>query len=254
MSYGIYLSAAGMQASEYRMNLVANNLANAETTGFKQDLAVFAQRPVESRMNAAGAAMAHPVLDGMSGGLNVRPTYRDFSQGSLDNTGRPFDAAIVGEGFFAVQDGDAVRYTRDGRMNFNEAGELVLASGGGRLRVLSDAGTVIQRLADSGEPVEISRGGLVRQGPESIGRIGVVGFDDPQALRKIGRDLFDAGEATPRRGEGVVAPATLERSNMDPIAGLVSMIEIQRAYEINARALSAQDDATGRAVNTVGRV
>jgi len=257
MSYGLFLSAAGMQANEYRMNIVANNLANAETTGFKHDLAVFAQRPIESRSRASGLGFVHPVFDDMSGGVNVRPTHHSFTQGNLENTGRPFDVAIDGEGFFAVQDGDQVRYTRDGRMTFNSAGELVLAVDGGRLRVLGEGGVPIVRLADSGEAVQITAGGVVRQGAEIVGRIGLTAFDDLQRLRKAGRNLFEADDALHRRvagATGQIVPQTLEQSTMDPIAGLATMIEVQRAYEINARSLSVHDQVTGLAVNTVGRV
>ncbi len=254
MSYGLFLSAAGMQANEYRMNIVANNLANAETTGFKHDLAVFAQRPVESKTRPGAMPLVHPVFDGMSGGVNVRPTHHSFAQGNLENTGRPFDVAVEGEGFFTVQDGEKVRYTRDGRMTFNGAGELVLVVGGGRLRVLSDERTPILRLADSGEPVRIGAGGIVRQGREQLGRIALTGFDEMHKVRKVGQNLFDANDAVPRPGTGRIISETLERSTFDPIAGLVTMIEVQRAYEINARTLSLHDQVTGLAVNTVGRV
>ncbi|RJP32695.1 MAG: flagellar hook-basal body protein [Phycisphaerales bacterium] len=254
MSYGLFLSAAGMQANEYRMSITANNLANADTVGFKHDLAVLAQRPIERILQRGGAATAHPVFDGMSGGTSVRPTYHSFSQGTLERTGRALDVAIEGEGFFAVQDGDAVRYTRDGRLTFNHAGELVLAAGGGKMQVLSDVGLPIQRLEEGGSNVQISDGGIVRQGDEVLGRIGLTAFDDPMKVRKTGHNLFDAGDAEAAAAKGRVIPGTVEHSTVDPISALTSMIEVQRAYEMNGRALTAHDRVTGEAVNTVGRI
>ncbi len=254
MSYGLFLSAAGMQANEYRMNITANNLANAETVGFKNDLAVLAQRPIERVEQQGGPRLAHPVFDMMSGGTNVRPTYHNFHQGTLNRTGRALDVAIEGDGFFAVQDGDDVRYTRDGRFTFNDAGELVLASGGGRMRVLSDVGLPIQRLEEGGSDVRISEGGLVRQGDEVIGRIGLTDFDDNMKVRKIGHNLFNADDAEPASASGRVVPATLEQSTVEPIAALTSMIEVQRAYAINGRSLTTHDEVMGLAINTVGRI
>ena len=254
MSYGLFLSAAGMQANEYRMNIVANNLANTQTTGFKHDLAVFSQKNIAARIGSNMIKMSHPVFDGMTGGADISPTYHAFTQGTLEQTGRPFDVAVEGDGFFKVQDGDEIRYTRDGRMTFNSKGELVLIAGGGQLKVLSDEGNPIVRLADSGDKVRIDTGGAVLQGVESLGRIALIGFDQMEKVRKVGRNLFDAGDASTRKGTGIIIPNTLENSTFDPMAGLITLIEVQRAYEMNARMLSLQDQVTGMATNTVGRL
>ena len=126
-TYGLWLSAAGMKVSEHRQTLLANNMANANTTGFKRDLAVVTQRRVESQSSPAGFPFAHPVLDGLPGGVNVRPAYQSFEEGSIEWTGRPLDVAVEGDGFFAVTDGKVTRYTRDGGFTRNEKGELALA-------------------------------------------------------------------------------------------------------------------------------
>ncbi|MCC7291598.1 MAG: flagellar hook-basal body protein [Phycisphaerales bacterium] len=253
MTYGAYLSTAGMQANEYRQNIMANNLANADTHGFKHDLAVFSQRPVASRMAPAGLSLRHLVLDGMSGGLSVRPTYHSFEQGAIEHTGQPLDAAIEGEGFFAVQDGDRVRYTRDGRMTFNAKGELVLTAGEGRLRVLDQSGSPIRRLEGGGE-VSITGNGAVQQDGAEIGHIAVASFTDLRRLRKVGSNLFEAGEAEQIPTTATIVPNVLEQSTFDAVKGLTGMIEVQRAYEINARLLTMQDESMGRLIQSVGRV
>jgi len=243
-----------MRANEYRQNTVANNLANVDTTGFKHDILVFAQRPVQSRVSPGQMRLTEPVLDGMSGGITGGPTYHAFEQGSLDATGRDLDVAIDGDGFLPVLDGDQVRFTRDGRMTFNAAGELVLAAGEGRLRVLDEAGLPIRR-HEGGDKVMITEGGAVQQGPNVVlGHIGLTSFDDLNHLRKVGKNLFTADGATPIPAHGQFVPQTLEHSTFDPVQGLMSMIEVQRAYQLNATVLTLQDQATGQAVNLVGRV
>lgn len=252
MSYGIYLSAAGMQVQDYRQNVMASNLANAETPGFKHDLAVFSERPVESRGSAGGWARIHPLLDNLPGGTFVTPTVHALIQGPLENTGQELDAAINGEGYFAVQDGDETRYTRDGRFAFNRVGELVLAVGEGRLRVLNTEGEPILRIEGGGE-TRVDPGGVVRQGNQPIGQIGVFAFEEPDRLRKAGENLFTAGDVEPTVGTGRILPQTLERSTFDPIHGLEEMIKVQRAYQLNAKMLTLQDESIGQSIGTVGR-
>ncbi|MFQ5495907.1 MAG: flagellar hook-basal body complex protein, partial [Phycisphaerae bacterium] len=142
-SYGLWLSAAGMKVNDHRQSVLANNMANANTTGFKRDLVSIMQRQVESQVARRGGPFAHPMLDRLGGGLNVRKTRLDFSQGSIEQTGKPLDVAIKDEGFFVVSDGNDTRYTRDGQFAINTEGELVMSAGEGRWRVLDDNGRPI---------------------------------------------------------------------------------------------------------------
>ena len=96
-SYGLWLSAAGMQVNDHKQALLANNMANINTTGFKHDLAVVTQRQIESRALAGGQRYAHEVLDEMSGGVNVRPSHHSFAQGAIEHTGGSLDVAIQGD-------------------------------------------------------------------------------------------------------------------------------------------------------------
>ena len=251
-SYGLWLSAAGMKVQEHRQDVFANNMANANTTGFKQDLAIVLQRPVESRESAGGSPFRHDVLDGLAGGLNVKSSFHDFHRGSLESTGKPFDLAIESDGFFAVSNGEETRYTRDGQFVLNTAGELAMTAGNGRWRVLDDGGSPIVLDLAAGE-ITITADGVIRQNREQVARFGLMDTDDRQSLVKAGENLFKAGEVPMRSVEGRFAPQTRESSNVNVMKGLVSMIEASRAYQLNANLIQLQDQITGQAVNTVGR-
>ena len=254
MTYGLWLSAGGLQINRYRQEIVTNNLANVETVGFKRDLAVIHERPVESQGAVDGPPHAHRLLDRLSGGNWVRPTHTDFDQGDLVRTGGDLDAAIHGDGFFTVRDGNTTRYTRDGRFTLNPQGELVMGAGEGRVKVMDAAGRTITLDPDGGEIV-IGRDGSIRQGNVPVAMLNVVEFPDRQALRKVGGNLFTAVGArptTPQNSE--VHGGFIERSAQNPLTGLVEMIEVSRALELNARMISLQDQTIGQAVNTVGRV
>ncbi len=252
-SYGLWLSAAGMKVNDHRQTVLANNMANVHTTGFKQDLAVVAQRQVESRESASPFDQRHPVLDDLAGGVNVLQSYHDFSQGPLEQTGRPLDVALVEDGFFVVSDGKHERYTRDGAFMVNAEGELVLSSGDGRWRVLDEDGGKITISPDLAEP-KVSYDGTIRQGDQTVGHLQTVDFEDEQALRKFGENVFELTEGEPHAVNTRVEAGTLERSNFDVMMGLAIMIEATRAYEMNANLLRMQDEMTGRVVSTVGRL
>jgi flagellar basal body rod protein FlgG len=254
MSYGLWLSAGGLQVNEYRQAILANNMANVETVGFKRDFALLHERPVEAAAQPAKYGFSQSMLNSLGGGVWTRPTYTSFAQGELESTGRDLDAAIIGEGFFTVSDGDKVRFTRDGRFTTNAANELVLSAGDGQYRVLDDSGAPVV-LEPGGGKVTIGRDGTVQQGGEPIARLGVVTFADPTQLRKIGSSLIEnAGNQPPQSATPVVESGHVERSTVNPIETLTSMIEASRAYELNARMISLQDATIGEAVNRVGRI
>ncbi|MCP4247627.1 MAG: flagellar hook-basal body protein [bacterium] len=255
MTYGLWLSAGGMQANEYRQSILANNLANANTVGFKKDLAVMRERAVESRTGADAGRFGHPLLDGLSGGTFVAPTIHSFANGSRENTGNPLDATIDGEGFFTVRVGDDTRYTRDGRFTVNTQNELVMAAGDGRQKVLDESGAPIVLLPASAGSARIAADGTVRQGDDVVARLGVAEFADRNDLRKVGANLFRAtGDRPLPATRSTLVPGSVEQSNADPITGLAQMIEVSRAYQLNAQMISLQDTMIGQAVSRVGRI
>lgn len=251
-TYGVWLSAAGMKVNEHRQTLLADNLANAQTTGFKQDLAVVMQRSVETKENGA-ATLSHPVLDGMSGGVHVRPVYTSLEQGPIDATGKALDVAIDGEGFLAVSDGEVTRYTRNGELALNAAGEVVLANEAGRWRVLGEGGTPISLDASGGDP-KVSSDGTIRQNGQTVGKLGLLKANNPRELRKVGENLFESSAEEMVAAAGKFRTGSLEGSNFDVMRGLALMIEASRAYQMNATLIQMQDQLTQQAVTTLGRV
>lgn len=250
MIYGLYLSAAGLQSNSYEMDVIANNLANASTVGFKHELAVLTERRVETD-ESGRLGRRHDLLDKLSGGTSVPPSYTTSASGPLEETRRPLDLAISGEGFFRILEGDEVYYTRDGRMMTDVQGRLTTVTG---KSVLDEKGQPILIDPRSPETVSVSPEGVIRQGRDEVARLGLVAFDDLQSLTKAGGGLFEAHDQMPRPATGEVIAGYLEQSTVDPVATLAQMIEAQRAYQMNATMISLQDGMLSRAVNDLGKV
>lgn len=252
MTYGLWLSAAGMAANQYRQNVVANNLANSETIGFKHDLATLIERPVESREDADAAMHTSLFFDRLGGGTFVKPTRHVLVQGPAMPTGQPLDVMIDGPGYFQIATPDGVRYTRDGRFTVDSGGRLVTVAGGHA--VLDEAGAELVA-APGGVRPAVDAQGRLRQGETLIGRLGVVAFADESLLRKTGANLFVAADdaAQPQPAAARLVPGTLEGSTVDPVSGLTQMIEITRSFEINANMLRAQEQSLSRLVSEVAR-
>ncbi len=252
MDYGLWLSAAGMQVNEYRQALAANNMANVDTVGFKRDLAVIHERRVESATDSRGLRYRNPLYDGMTGGPWVRPTYHSFEQGAFRPGGK-HDVAIDGDGFFTVLDGDQPRFTRDGRMTINTQGELVSMAGNGTIKFLDEGGSPI--VVNRHQPVDITAGGSVEQDGTRVARLGVVDVDDVRKLRKVGQNLFiGTNDVKTQPTTSSLKVGFVEASTVTPVEGLMTMIEVTRAYETNARMITMQDEINGQAVNRVGRI
>jgi flagellar basal body rod protein FlgG len=252
-TYGLWLSTAGMKVNDHRQALIANNIANAHTAGFKHDLAVVSPRAVESREGWDRFMFRHPVLDGMAGGMHVQPTYYSREQGSIESTGRPLDIAISGDGFFAVSDGKDTRYTRNGEFTVSSKGELLMASEAGSWRVLDEGGSPLT-IDAAGERVSVSPNGTVRQGLTSVGKLALMSNEDPHAMRKVGENLFESTGGRMAAASGSFVPESREASTFDPVMGLTSLMEATRSYQMNARLLQMQDDMTEQLVTTLGRV
>jgi flagellar basal-body rod protein FlgF len=253
MVYGLWLSASGLQANKYRQDVIANNLANVETVGFKRDLAVFCERPVASQEPSGDPTLSDRMLDGMSGGTFVAPTFTSFEQGPILRTERPLDVALQGDGFFAVRDGNQTRYTRDGRFAIDERGDLVMVAGG--RPVLSETGQPIRITAEQRDSLHISGDGTIWAGEATVAKLGIVGFADKSELRKVGSDLFEAPDKAPTRPSSAnVVEGAVEASTVDPTSAMVNMIEASRAYQLNATMISMQDTMLGRAANDIAKL
>jgi len=244
-TYGLWLSAAGMMVNDHQQTLLTNNMANVQTPGFKHDLAVVTQRRIESQVAPGGNAMSLPVMNSMTGGINVRPAYWSRQQGPIEMTNRPLDVALDGDGFFAVSDGKDTRFTRNGALTVNAAGELALSTESGRWKLMDVGGGPI--VIDPANPnISVSSDGTVRQDDAVAGKIDVRMPAEPRLLKKFGENLFEPDGTDMKPIDGKLRSGSLEGSSFDVTSGLAYMIQASRAYQINASMLQMQDDVTGR--------
>ncbi len=251
MLYGLWLSAGGLQVNQHRQAVIANNLANLNTTGFKRDLAIFRERLIEAERGLGAMRFRNDLLDDMSGGTWLKPTATDYTQAPLLQGG-PLDVAIQGDGFFTIQDGQETRYTRDGRFTLDPNGNLVTVAGGHA--VLDRAGQPIHVGEARPEGIRIESAGRISIGDREVATLGVVDFADRSLLQKVGQNLFDGRNAEASPATGRLVQGFTEASGVEPTTELVQMIEAARLYQMNATMISYQDGMLGRTVNDVGRV
>jgi flagellar basal-body rod protein FlgF len=247
MIYGLYHSAAGMLASEYRQNVIANNLANADTVGFKRDVPTFAERltAVEEGLRDGPSAAD---LAGISGGLALGGTYTDHSVGPLMQTGNPTDVALEGPGFLTVQTDQGPLFTRDGRLMIDSNGLLVSAVDGAPVLGVGGAPLHVNPV---GGRLSISNEGQVQQDGTTLGELQIVDFADYDQLRKVGTTRFDANGMQTVPSVALVRQSYVENSGVQPIGELVNMLDASHAYQMNARLVSLQDESLGRVINTL---
>jgi flagellar basal-body rod protein FlgG len=233
----MYISTAGSLVQSARQEIIANNLANVNTSGFRRQMTVFSRRRPESEeRNMMGAAL-NPLLEKIDGGVYIYGMPTIHEGGALIRSDDPYDFAISGEGFFICEDANGERfYTRAG--NFLPNKDKDLGTPDGKYFLLDPYGNRIK----SEHPDDINM--------ESIK---AVTFEDLDKLRRVGDSMFSAKEE-PLMAAGEVRRGYYEASNVSPIVELISMIEGFRVYEANMQAIRSQDRTLGRAVNDVGRV
>ncbi|MEQ1931755.1 MAG: flagellar basal-body rod protein FlgF [Parvularculaceae bacterium] len=216
------------------LEATANNVANQTTAGFKAEHVAF--REYLARVPADRDSDVSLVFDPDS--------YADFSPGGLEQTHNALDFAIDGDGFFAVESVEGVLYTRDGRFSTNEVGELVTRDGG---RVLDPAGAPILLDVEAGPPLLSPDGALLQNGVP-VAALGVFEFDDPRALERRGDNRFrTTGEAKPAAAPRL-SQGFIETSNVEAVAAMTDLVEINRAYEQAARVVETADELAREAV------
>jgi flagellar basal-body rod protein FlgF len=258
MNYGLYLSAGGALTNLYRQDVLANNLANLNTTGFKPDVVDQQSRWPERIASADPAVDPHLLLEQLGGGDWPAPTRINLRQGDIATTANPLDLAISGDGFFVVNVGqgqgdDQLRFTRDGRFTLNDNAELVMAATGHRVLNVQDQPIQL----DPTRQVTIDGDGTIRQGDAAVATLQVSTVVDPQRLEKAGDDLirFDSMGANARKpADGLVRQASLEGSAVDPILVLNDLMNVSKAIQANVQLMQYHDHILGQAINTFGRV
>lgn len=250
MINGIFSSAAGAWFQDVRVGVISNNLANANTTGFKKDFAVFMQRLPEAQETPGLFWFARPEIEVMGGGLFLSETRTDFGQGHIEPTGGIFDLALEGEGFFVVSDGQRNYYTRAGNFTRDHLGRLALP--GGKFFLMTTGGDEVR--VPPGANFDVGKDGVIRINGEEAGTVATWDFADRNYLRKVGDNVYDyIGEGEGRPANAVVLQRHLERSEVNVISEMAELIKALRTYEINLSALRNQDGTIDRTVNQVGR-
>ena len=263
MNQALWVSKTGLDAQQMRMAVVANNLANVNTTGFKQGRVVFEDLLYAQVKQPGGQTSQDTRLPtGLSfgTGVNIVASEKLFTQGTLDQTGQALDVAINGRGFIQIRRPDGeLAYTRAGKMNLNDQGELVTPSG---YRI-----EPVVTIPQGAQNISIGKDGTVtvklpgQTAPSQVGTLELVDFINPSGLQAIGENQYveTAASGTPipgtpgLNGLGTIEQGQLEGSNVNVVNELVNMIETQRAYEMNSKAISTSDQMMQYVNNNLGR-
>ncbi|MDR2101752.1 MAG: flagellar basal-body rod protein FlgF [Treponema sp.] len=283
MIRGWYTGASGMRAQQWRLDAVANNLANVDTDGYKKDVSTFKAFPelLMRRMDddgvyrhPFGSGDAAPIIGKIGTGVELNELYTGFDQGALKETQSDFDLALDGKGFFTVDTPWGERYTRNGSFQLGKEGFLETKEGypvlgeqgpvrvkANNFQVDKDGRIWINAAYDGEDPnLMISRENNTWEETVLLDTLKLVEFDLDRYLEKQGSSLYrstdTSGEARimeegkrPRVTQGFV-----EASNVDPVVEMVRMIEVNRAYEANQKVIQTEDSMLGTLINQVARV
>ncbi len=239
-----YISASGATAQLRDLDVVANNLANVSTPGFKRSQSIF-RSVLESSLRGPDGS----VVPGAPGNAFVSTDLvgADFSTGSAEQTGSPLHAMIEGRGFFEVETVRGIRYSRSGNFIVNREGLLATPNGD---PILGQGGPIEVR---SGDARILPTGDVTDRNGNIFGRLKVVDFENVQKLEREGESVFRAGE-----GAGlleverpVLIPETIEGSNVNPSRELAAMVILQRAFETNLRSMQVDDETTQRLIEGI---
>lgn len=257
MNRGLYAASVGMVTQMNKMDVVSNNLANANTTGYKKDGVITSSFNEEmySRINDdTDIAATNNDVGSLNLGNNVDFIRTDFTTGSLQRTDGPLDLAISGDGFFSVNyvnaDGSiSEKYTRDGSFTLGPNGELMTSDAN---QVLDENNAPIFLSGDS--VPAISDNGSIYQNGELVAKLKITSFEDANELVKYGNNLYDITDnATPIPFEGMVEQGFIETSNVNPVEEMVEMISLSRAYEASAKVIKAFDTIMSKEANDIGK-
>jgi flagellar basal-body rod protein FlgF len=242
MDNSLLVSLSHQLAAYRSMDAIANNLANVSTPAYQREEPTF-QEYVMQVPPAEGQTGAQTLSFVQDAGV-----VRDLSEGHFDSTGAPFDMAIHGKGYFAVQTAGGERYTRNGHFTLDPGGQIVTSNGD---PVLGDGGP-ITITPDDGD-VHIAADGTVSGKTGTIGKIRVVDFANPRALTKEGASLFAAnGQAPASAADATIQSGMLESSNVSPVIEISHMIEVMRAYEATASLSQSHEDLLRQAIDKLG--
>ncbi len=243
MENAAYIGLSRQMTLRRELDIAANNIANADTTGFKVEQLLVGAEIGDRARNDAIRPSASFVLDNGVG--------RDFSQGSLEQTGRALDFAIEGEGvFFRIEDAGGEAYTRDGAFTISPEGILVTKAG---RPVLGEGGPIV--IDPTQGAIAVAQDGTISQADAIIGQLGLARFEDLGVLSKDGDGLYrNASNAAPIDATGAqIRQGMLEGSNVNPLIEITNLIEISRAYERATKMVENVQELSRRSVERLGR-
>lgn len=263
---GIYTALSGAIAQNQRLDTIANNIANTNTTGFKKDQQVFYEYLTANEKGSdiikaprvpASIESFYEMNGGDRGYVDSRGTFTDHTQGSLKQTGNPLDVAIEGAGFLEVLSPAGVRLTRNGALRVDGQGRLVTKEGFPVLRSGVGQNPAARVLNIDSRNVTISQNGEIYSGRESIGSLSVVDVGNVDALQKVGSSLYklkpnlDPGLSLAE--ESKVRQGFLEGSNVNVVDEMTKMISATRVFESTQKAIQAFDGMNNKLINVVGK-
>lgn len=258
MNYGLYLAASGLMANQYRQDVVANNMANVNTVGFKPDFAMFRQRNPERIEDSLPLENPNRLLEKLGGGVFLNATLTRHTDGALTKTKGPLDLAIQGEGYFGLTTGrgdndESLRFTRDGRLALDADGYLVHAASG--MKVIDINDRVIRM--DTASEVNINSLGEISQNDAVVARLQFVNLPNPQAFKKVGQNSYKLDNNSLQNRQtatGKISQGWLESSAVNPISALMELNQATSAISANSRMIRYHDELMDSAINRLGRV
>ncbi len=257
MVRGLYTAYTGMLNQQKRMDTLSNNLANADTTGYKKEGVT--SKTFETQLAIKVKDGSHGYLDQRIGKLNlgvkIGENYTDFSQGSYRYTDNTYDLALGGNGFFQIsftnkKGEQSVKYTRDGNFTIDKEGALRTKDGD---YVLGDSGEIY--LPTNSASVSINKLGEIYCDGEYIDRIAITDFEDYNYLKKYGENLYTAVDgAVEKEADAVIDQGYLEMSNINVVSEMVNMISLSRTYEANQKVIQTMDELMEKSANQIGKL
>lgn len=244
MDNSIFVGLSRQMVLRKEMDIIANNIANMDTAGFKVESMMQKTDPQEPAVTLGGPRPVKFVSpDGVA---------RDFGQGALTRTGATFDMAIEGQGFFQIQTPDGLRFTRDGRFTLDQDGRLVTQAG---QAVLDDGGAEILIDPEQGE-VAVGVDGSITQNGERTGKVGIYAFANAGVLEKAGDNLFRNGSNLQPQpaADARLRQGHLESSNVRPVLEMTRMVDVSRAYERTSKMIDSGFELSRRTVERLGKV
>lgn len=251
MFQSLWVSKTGLDAQQTRMQVISNNLANVNTTAFKQDRAIFEDLLYQTIRQPGAQASADTILPSgfmLGTGVRVLATEKLHTQGNITNTQRGLDIAVQGKGYFQIlmPDGD-LSYTRDGSFQLDADGQIVMSNGNPLEPSITVPAETLSLTVGTDGTVSVLQSGQAT--PTIIGNIELADFLNPTGLQPVGENLYketqSSGTATVgtpgTTGLGSTIGGALETSNVSVVTELINMIEAQRAYEMNSKAISTAD-------------